>query len=56
MEHLMLKEWKSNLYDLTLFNQITEWSSGVEQLLSTGECEMFCSTVENFEALIRRNR
>lgn len=37
---------RAPIYDLTLFNQITEWSSGVEQLLSTGECEMFCSTVE----------
>jgi len=37
---------RAPIYDLTLFDQIGEWSSGVEQLLTTGECEMFCSTVE----------
>lgn len=37
---------RAPIYDLTLFDQIIEWSSGVEQLLSTGECEKFCSTVE----------
>lgn len=37
---------RAPIYDLTLFDQIAEWSSGVEQLLSTGECDMFCSTVE----------
>jgi len=37
---------RAPIYDLTLFDQIGEWSSGVEQLLMTGECEMFCSTVE----------
>ncbi len=36
---------KAPIYDLTLFNQITEWSSGVEQLLSIGECDVFCSIV-----------
>ncbi len=36
---------RAPIYDLTLFNQITEWSSGVEQLLSIGECDMFCSIV-----------
>ena len=48
---------RAPIYDLTLFDEIAEWSSGVEQLLSTGECGMFCSTVEKtLDPLLRETK
>lgn len=37
---------RSPIFDLILFDKITDWSFGVDQLISTGESEKFCSAAE----------
>lgn len=40
------KDGLSPVFDLSVFNQISDWNSGVEQLLETGESEKFKEVVE----------